>query len=46
MVDLKVDDGDEPEEDEYGNPPIQAGKGAIPCGVCGRDEMKFSRVYW
>ena len=45
MVDLEVDDGDEPEEDMQGNPPIQAGKGAISCDMWGQDEMKFSHVY-
>jgi hypothetical protein len=28
-------EADEPEEDPQGNPPIQAGKGAISCDVCG-----------
>lgn len=32
MVDFE---GDEPEEDLLGNPPIQVGKGAILCAVCG-----------
>ncbi len=44
MVDLEVDDGDEPEEDLQGYPDSQAGNGAIPCDVCGWDEMKLSRV--